>query len=120
MSESNLTLITIKWSDVKCIERNSNITGYVIKLNQRTVKIVSSDTREFTVVELFPSTEYTIGIAAMSMNGTGLFQLINSSTSSPTGNNASLECHTSNILCNKNCRNWASSAWQTFAQQQCS
>ena len=84
-SGSNLTSITVEWNELKCIEQNSNITGYAITLNQIALTNVSSDIREFTVVDLFPSTSYTIGIAADSINGTGPFQSINGSTLQPTG-----------------------------------
>ena len=84
-SKSNLTSIIVKWKELKCIEQSSNVTGYAITLNQIALINVSSDTREFTVVDLFPSTLYTIGIAADSINGTGPFQSINGSTLQPTG-----------------------------------
>lgn len=85
-SKSNLTSITVEWNELKCIEQNSNITGYTIRVINETVLIsVSSDTREFAVVDLFPSTLYTIEIAAESANGTGPFQSISNSTLQPTG-----------------------------------
>jgi ribosomal 30S subunit maturation factor RimM len=84
-SKSNLTSITVKWNELKCIEQNSNITGYTIRLNQTALTNVSSDTREFTVADLLPSTLYTIEIAANSINGTGPFQSTSGSTLQPTG-----------------------------------
>ena len=82
---STLTSIAIEWNELKCIEQNSDITGYVIRLNQEVIENVSSDTREFTVAELFPSTEYIIEIAADSINGTGPIRSINGSTLQPAG-----------------------------------
>ena len=85
-SKSNLTSITVKWNELECIEQNSDIIGYTIRVINETVLIsVPSDTREFAVVDLFPSTLYTIEIAAESANGTGPFQSINGSTLKPTG-----------------------------------
>ena len=82
---SNLTSITIQWDDVECTERNSDITGYIIKFGQTMIN-VSSDMRQFTATELFPSTAYMFEIAAVSSNGTGPFSNVSGSTLSPEGN----------------------------------
>jgi hypothetical protein len=84
ITASNLTSITITWDEVQCINRNSDITGYVIKFNGRSN---TTNMRQFIASGLFPSTTYTFQIAAMSSNGTGQpFGSINASTSSPKGN----------------------------------
>lgn len=78
-----MTSITITWDEVQCIERNSDITEYVIIFNEIND---TSNARQFTASQLFPSTSYTFQIAAMSSDGIGPFESINASTSPPEGN----------------------------------
>ena len=80
----NLTSITITWDEVKCINRNSNITGYMIKYNGTNA---ATSTHQFIASQLFPSTNYIFQIAAMSSHGIGPYSNITTaSTSSPLSN----------------------------------
>jgi hypothetical protein len=82
---SNLTSITINWDEVQCIDRNNDITGYVIKFNGRNTT-VTTNTHQFIASQLFPSTTYMFQIAAINSNGTGDFGSINAATTtSPEG-----------------------------------
>lgn len=89
ITASNLTSITINWSDVQCFDRNSDITEYIIKFNGASTTF---KTLQFTASQLFPSTTYTFQIAAMSDNGTGPFNNITGSTTEPDGNNIMYDC----------------------------
>ncbi len=84
ITASNLTSITISWDKVQCSERNSDITGYIIKYNGRSTTTTASTT-QFTASQLFPSSTYTFQIAAMSSNETGPFTNTTGSTSKPQG-----------------------------------
>ena len=83
ITATDLTSITVTWDEVQCIERNSDITEYMIKFNE--INEISR-TRQFIASRLFPSTTYTFQIAAMSSDGTGPFNNITGSTTQPQGN----------------------------------
>ena len=83
ITTSNLTSITINWNEVECIDRNSDITGYMIRFNGTNA---NSNTSQFTVSQLFPSTTYKFQVAAVSINGSGPFNNVTGSTTTPDGN----------------------------------
>ncbi len=77
VAEVNSRNVTVQWSSVNCIDRNSEITGYVLRYGE-----ASSDQREeqmisgsengdemFTFVGLVPYTEYSMEVAATNSNG---------------------------------------------------
>ena len=68
--------ITIRWGRVPCINRNSNITGYIVRYNKdggRTVDVTVSGTgqsdRICTPTLLTPNTSYSIQVAGVSSTG---------------------------------------------------
>ena len=94
-----MTSITIHWSGVDCIDQNSDISGYDIIVTSVNTERAITDMKMaamngrlsmHTVDGLFPSTEYTIRIAAEGDNKTGPYNRMTISTSSPTG---MTKCH---------------------------
>ena len=68
--------ITIRWGRVPCINRNSNITGYMVRYSKdggRTVDVSVSGTgqsdRICTPTLLTPNTSYSIQVAGVSSTG---------------------------------------------------
>ena len=68
--------ITIRWGRVPCINRNSNITGYIVRYSKdggRTVDVTVSGTgqsdRTYTATSLAPNTSYSIQVAAVNSTG---------------------------------------------------
>ena len=74
------TAISVQWERVDCIERNSDITGYMVSYGQRgngdseTRTVMGTADRTYTVMGLNASTEYFVMVAAMNSDGaTGPF-----------------------------------------------
>ena len=75
--EISSTNITIAWNAVNCIERNSNITGYVVRYTPSStsgndsvmVAGTGDDGGMVTIDGLAPSTQYSIQVAAVNSNG---------------------------------------------------
>ena len=72
--------ITVQWNRVRCIDRNSEITGYTVRHGQtgsttvnESVSGTSNSDRMFTASGLLPRTNYTFEVAAVSSEGTGPF-----------------------------------------------
>ena len=71
------TSITIAWDAVNCTERNSNITGYVVRYtppstsgNDRVMVARTGDAGGMVTIDgLTPSTRYYIQVAAVNFNG---------------------------------------------------
>ena len=68
--------IIIRWDRVPCINRNSNITGYVVRYSENggsTVDVTVSGTgqsdRIYTATRLAPNTSYSIQAAAVNSTG---------------------------------------------------
>ena len=100
--------ITIRWSPVPCINRNSNITGYTVRYSRgggSTESVSVSGTgqseRTYTATLLVPSTSYSIQVAAVTSTGvTGPFSTtVNETTSPPESRNCWLRTcvHGSNL-----------------------
>ena len=74
---ATFTKITVDWGPVDCIHRNGDITGYSVRVtrNGDVLKNVSasSDIRQVTISELSSSTEYNVSVAAVNINGTGVY-----------------------------------------------
>ena len=85
-SSATSTSITIQWDDVECIDQNSDIMGYniTIILDDKMMNFCS-DEKQFTATGLFPSTMHTLQVAARSVNGTGPYSNITTSTTQPEG-----------------------------------
>ena len=81
MSLVTSSIITVQWSHVSCIDRNSEITGYTVRHGQtgstttvmESVSGTSDSDRMFTASGLIPRTSYTFEVAAVSSQGTGRF-----------------------------------------------
>ena len=69
--------ITIAWDAVNCIERNSNITGYVVRYTPPStsgndsvmVSGIGDAGGMVTIDGLAPSTQYSIQVAAVNSDG---------------------------------------------------
>ena len=75
------TTISVRWDRVDCLQRNSDITGYIVSYGQRgnesdgeTETVMGTTDRAYTVMGLNASTEYFVMVAAMNSDGvTGPF-----------------------------------------------
>jgi len=75
--EINSTNIIIAWDAINCIERNSNITGYVVHYTPPSTSgndsVMVAGTGDaggmVTIHGLTPSTQYSIQVAAVNSNG---------------------------------------------------
>ena len=74
---ATFTTITVQWGPVDCIHRNGDITGYSVRVmrNGDILKnvSVSGDIRQVTILELSSFTEYNVSVAAVNINGTGVY-----------------------------------------------
>jgi len=78
---TSTTIISVQWDRVDCMQRNSDITGYVVSYAQRgnesdseTVTVMGTTDRTYTLVGLMASTQYVVMVAAMNSDGvTGPF-----------------------------------------------
>ena len=76
MATSPVSII-VRWERVPCINRNSNITGYIVRYSTGggstvNVSVFGTDQsdRICTVTLLAPSTSYSIQVAAVTSSGT--------------------------------------------------
>ena len=76
MATSPVSII-VRWERVPCINRNSNITGYIVRYStggSSTVNVsvfgTDQSDRICTVTLLAPSTSYSIQVAAVTSSGT--------------------------------------------------
>ena len=70
------TSVVLSWDELDCLERNGDITGYMIRYvgNSQTITNSSSDTSTtYTIQGLDPFTEYLLAVAAMNSNDVGPF-----------------------------------------------
>ena len=68
------TSVVLTWNEVNCLQRNGDITGYMIRYVRDSQPIAdSSSTTTYTVEELIPFTEYSFSVAAVNSVGTGPF-----------------------------------------------
>ena len=78
---TSTAIISVQWDRVDCMQRNSDITGYVVSYGQRgnesdreTVTVMGTTDRTYTMVGLMASTQYVVMVAAMNSDGvTGPF-----------------------------------------------
>ena len=83
--------VIIQWGRVPCINRNSDITGYIVRYSRgggSTESVFVSGTdqseRTYTATLLAPSTSYSIQVAAVTSTGvTGPFSTTITETTSP-------------------------------------
>ena len=70
------TSVVLTWNELDCLQRNGDITGYMIRYvgNSQTITDSSSDaSTTYTVQGLVPLTEYSLLVAAVNSIGTGPF-----------------------------------------------
>ena len=65
------TSITVRWGKVPCIERNGDITGYIVRYGSETQSVSGGSVTETTISNLTPSTTYNIEVAAVNDADTG-------------------------------------------------
>ena len=64
---------------MECIHRNGEITGYILQYGvygseaKQLMSILGGDTNRATILELTSATTYSIEVAAVNRNGTGVF-----------------------------------------------
>ena len=71
ISETTITSITVTWQRVRCVDRNADITNYVVQyvgVSESRGFSVPDDPREYTFTGLVPWTDYTIVVAAQHIN----------------------------------------------------
>ena len=75
----NSTSITVRWGEVPCIHQNGVITGYSVQYgvvgsgNTTTMPVGGADTTQTTIDNLMSSTTYSIQVAAVNSEGTGVY-----------------------------------------------
>lgn len=76
--------ITLSWDELDCVNRNGEITGYLIEYNFETT--YTNTTRPFfTNTGLSPETTYSFRVAAVNSNGTGTPSTSINATTLPSG-----------------------------------
>ena len=63
--------ITVRWRKIPCIERNGDITGYIVRYGSETQSVSGGSVTETTISNLTPSTTYNIQVAAVNDADTG-------------------------------------------------
>ena len=68
------TSVVLTWNELDCLQRNGDITSYMIRYDRDSRLISdSSSTTTYTVEELIPFTEYSFSVAAVNSVDTGPF-----------------------------------------------
>ena len=76
--------ITVEWSSVPCIDRNSEITGYALRYGEvsdteREQISIDGELETYTITGLVPYTNYTVKVTAVNSDGQiGPFAVITS------------------------------------------
>ena len=77
---SSSSTITVQWGEVPCIHQNGVITAYSIQYEVEgsgdtplTMAVDGADTTEATIGDLMSSTDYSIQVAAVNSEGTGVY-----------------------------------------------
>ena len=90
MADTSSTSTTLRWDPPTEIDRNGEITGYVVKykLTNSTSyineQVLQGSDNSYTITGLKEDNEYTLSVGAMTVNGTGPNATINITTV-PTG-----------------------------------
>ena len=76
----NSTSITVQWGEVPCIHQNGDITGYSVQYRvvgsgntPQTMDVGGADTTQTTIDNLMSSTTYSIQVATVNSEGTGVY-----------------------------------------------
>ena len=87
VSEVSVTVnsITVQWGEVPCMDRNGEITGYIVEVTLSgmivaTENVNDGSARRGTVSGLTPSTQYTVSLQAVNSAGSGPFSGISIET----------------------------------------
>ena len=77
---SSSSTITVQWGSVPCIHQNGVITGYSVQYGvmgsgntPQTMPVDGADTTQTTIGDLMSSTTYSIQVAAVNSEGTGVY-----------------------------------------------
>ena len=70
------TSITVRWGKIPCIERNGDITGYIVRYGSQTHNVSGGSVTEKTISNLTPSTTYNVRVAAVNDAVTGPYSSI--------------------------------------------
>ena len=76
---SSSSTITVQWGSVPCIHQNGVITGYSVQYgvvgsgNTTSMPVGGADTTQTTIGDLMSSTTYSIQVAAVNSEGTGVY-----------------------------------------------
>ena len=80
MGETTSSSITVQWGEVPCIHQNGVITGYSVQYGvmgsgntPQTMVVDGADTTQTTIGDLMSSTTYSIQVAAVNSEGTGVY-----------------------------------------------
>ena len=72
--------ITVQWGEVPCIHQNGVITGYSVQYGvegsgntPQTMAVDGAATTQTTIGDLMSSTTYSIQVAAVNSEGTGVY-----------------------------------------------
>ena len=76
---SSFSTTTVQWGEVPCIDQNGVITGYSVQYvvvgsgNTMTMPVDGAATTQTTIDNLMSSTTYSIQVAAVNSEGTGVY-----------------------------------------------
>ena len=90
VSDVTSSSITVHWGAVPCIHRNGNITGYSVQygvLGSGSILVISvsgGSVTQVTISNLISSTFYSIQVAAVNSEGTGISSELVFSETSPS------------------------------------
>ena len=80
VGEVTSSSITVHWGEVPCIHQNGVITGYSVQYGvmgsgdtPQTMAVDGADTTQTTIGDLMSSTTYSIQVAAVNSEGTGVY-----------------------------------------------
>ena len=79
LTDVTSSTITVQWGSVPCIHQNGVITGYSVQYrvvgsgNTHTMSVDGCTTTETTIGSLMSSTTYSIQVAAVNSEGTGVY-----------------------------------------------
>ena len=79
IATSPVTITVVFWKEVECIHRNGAIIRYIVRYKEVNSDTwlqnvtVEGDTREVTLSGLYPSTNYSIEVAAINSIGTVIY-----------------------------------------------
>ena len=79
LTDVTSSTITVQWGEVPCIHQNGDITGYSVQYevmgsgNTMTMPVDGAATTQTTIGDLMSSTTYSIQVAAVNSEGTGVY-----------------------------------------------